>query len=151
MTIDRSFVARNTTARERLRALAARLSAAELGHSLGGRWTVAAALAHLAFWDRRAVLVLERWAAGQPPPPLGPAWHDADLLNDSLLAEWLALPPPVAVRLALEAAEAADATAAGAADALVAAIVARGEGWRLERFRHRQEHLDEIERLLRVA
>jgi hypothetical protein len=33
----------------------------------------------------------------------------------------------------------------------VAAIVARGEGWRLERFRHRQEHLDEIERLLRVA
>ena len=53
MTLDRSFVERNRASTDRIRALAARLSDVEMQHPVGEHWTVAIALAHLAFWDRR--------------------------------------------------------------------------------------------------
>jgi hypothetical protein len=47
-------------ARQRLQVLVARLDDAELAYPLGDEWTVAAVLAHLAFWDRRAAILLAR-------------------------------------------------------------------------------------------
>ena len=55
MTLDRSFIALNRASTERIRALAARLSDEEMQHPVGEHWTVAIALAHLAFWDRRVM------------------------------------------------------------------------------------------------
>ena len=58
-----SIVERNQAASARLVELAARLTEEDLGRDLGGGWTVQAALAHLAFWDRYAVAVLDGWVA----------------------------------------------------------------------------------------
>jgi uncharacterized damage-inducible protein DinB len=51
--------ARNTEATRRLRELVATLSDADLAAPLGGGWTVAMALGHLAFWDGRQRAALQ--------------------------------------------------------------------------------------------
>ena len=56
MPVDRSFVAENSRQRDRLKALVGRLSDGDLRRPLGEGWTVSTALAHMAFWDRRALI-----------------------------------------------------------------------------------------------
>ena len=129
--------------RQRLEALVQRLTDAELGTALSDGWTVAGVLAHLAFWDRRAVILVERWRK----QGIGRSDADIDAINDAAKADWLALPPRVAAHQALEAARAIDA-ALDAAPALVEQIVAIGYPINPSRAVHRREHLDEIERAL---
>src|SRR2546427_7413164 len=70
MSVDRSYVARNNAERARLEALVARLTDADLRRPLAAGWTVAGVLAHLAFWDQRAFILLDRWQReGVTPPP----------------------------------------------------------------------------------
>ena len=143
MAGERGFVARNAAALGRLRAVIGRLSEDELRRRMGEHWTVAAALAHLAFWDRRSLLLLRRWQReGYGPAPL-----EVDLINDTLLEEWLALAPKEAARLALSAAEAIDRELETVPDALIEQIVADSPN-RIERAQHRNSHLDEVERAL---
>src|SRR5262249_56924059 len=54
----------NRVQTERLRKLALRLTPAMLAMRLPNRWTVAVALAHIAFWDRQRLCLMRRWAAG---------------------------------------------------------------------------------------
>lgn len=105
-------------------------------------WTVAVALAHLAFWDQRAILLLRRWKerGEEPDNP------DDDVLNSALLHVWQTLSLEVATRLALEAARAVDNAVKSLDERTVLAIVAHGDDWLLKRGRHRREHLDQIER-----
>jgi uncharacterized damage-inducible protein DinB len=58
MTMDRSFIELNRASRDRIRQLAERLSDEELQTPVGEHWTVAIVLAHLAWWDRRVMYVL---------------------------------------------------------------------------------------------
>src|SRR2546428_12638200 len=84
MIVDRSYVAENDGQRERLRALVARLSDGELGRLLGAGWTIASVLGHLAFWDQRILVLLERWQREGPaavPPALDHA--AVDWINDA--------------------------------------------------------------------
>jgi hypothetical protein len=129
--------------RQRLEGLVQRLTDAELGTALSDGWTVAGVLAHLAFWDRRAVILVERWRK----QGIGRSDADINAINDAAKADWLALPPRVAAHQALEAARAIDA-ALDAAPALVEQIVAIGYPINPSRAVHRREHLDEIERAL---
>ncbi len=147
MAVDRSHIAHNDAQRERLRALVERLSDADLARPLSAGWTIAGALAHLAFWDQRALVLLERWERGGPgatPPPIN--HDDVDSINDAAKALCLALPPRAAARLAVSTAEAVDRKVAALPDDRVAANVAAGSPLNLLRAQHRREHLDEIER-----
>jgi Mycothiol maleylpyruvate isomerase N-terminal domain len=56
MSVDRTFIAENDAERARLRALVTRLNDADLARPMPTGWTIAAILAHLAFWDQRALL-----------------------------------------------------------------------------------------------
>ena len=56
--MDRPFVADNAQERERLISLVARLTDEELSLPLGNGWTIAVALAHLAFWDQRSLFLM---------------------------------------------------------------------------------------------
>jgi hypothetical protein len=60
MAIDRSYVALNDAERKRLEGLVARCSDADLERAMPAGWTVAATLAHLAFWDERVRVLFER-------------------------------------------------------------------------------------------
>lgn len=142
--MERPFVAENAQARERLISLVARLTDEELRLPLGNGWTIAVALAHLAFWDQRYLFLMRKWEkSGVEPSPI-----DIDLTNDSLLSLWLALPPRVAADLAVSSAEAIDRELEEASSDLIAGIESLGEKFRLYRSLHRKLHLDEIEELL---
>jgi hypothetical protein len=144
MTLDRSFIERNRASTDRIRALAAGLTDEELQQPVGEHWTVAIALAHLAFWDRRVLDVLERAEReGKLSVP------EIDIaVNDLSLPLWAAIPPREAARLAIEAAEALDRRLEGTPPALLAELHAHRERW-VVRALHRDEHLDEVEGVLR--
>lgn len=143
--MDRPFSVENAGERERLRALVGRLTDEELTLSMANGWTVAVALAHLAFWDHRTLLLLQRWrSGGVKTSPI-----DADLTNDALLPLWLALPPRAAARLAVSSAEALDRELEEYHAELISAIEAAGEKSRLYRAPHRRAHLDEVEKALK--
>lgn len=148
MAADRSYVAENQAQLARLRTLADTLSDQELAEPMPAGWTVAGVLAHLAYWDQRIVVLIDRWGAdgrGTPPPANDGA--SVDWINDAGKPLCLALPPRVAARLAVAAAEAADQRVARASDALLAANTAAGSPLSMLRAQHRREHLDEIERV----
>lgn len=142
--MDRSFVALNQAATDRLRALAARLTDQELQRPVGAHWTGAIALAHLAFWDRRVLHILEMTER------TGALFTTelAGYVNDVSLPLWAAVPPREAARLAVASAEAVDRRLEAFPLALLEAAHAHNPRW-VVRALHRNEHLDEVEAALR--
>jgi len=141
-----SYVTENNEQRARLRALVERLSDSDLARPLDAGWTVGAVLAHLAFWDQRTLVLIERWEKEGPrTPPRSMDDKDVDWVNDSAKALCLALPPRAAAHLALATAEAVDRRVEALSNELVAANAAAGQPLNLFRAEHRREHLDEIE------
>ena len=104
MTVDRAFIERNLASTARIRDLTARLTDEELRQPVGQHWTVAIALAHLVFWDRRAFAVLD---ATERDGTLTACDIDV-VVNDISLPLWAAIPPRAAAQIALETAEALD-------------------------------------------
>ena len=148
MATDRSYVAENQAQLARLRALVDSLTDTELAQPMPAGWTVAGVLAHLAYWDQRIVVLMDRWGTdgrGTPPPPIDEA--AVEWVNDAGKPLCLALAPRAAAHLAVEAATAADQRAVAASDALLAANAAAGSPLSMRRAEHRREHLDEIERV----
>jgi hypothetical protein len=130
----------NANARERLCSLVARLTDEELNLPLGSDWTIAVALAHLAFWDQRSLVLMRKWKqSGVEPSPI-----DIDVTNDSLLPLWRAMPQRIAAELAVSSSEAIDRELQAASSDLINAIESLGEKFRLYRSIHRKLHLDEI-------
>lgn len=144
MALDGSFIERNRASRDRIRSLADRLTDEELQHPVGEHWTVAIALAHLAFWDQRVMHVLDMTERdGKVSAP------EIDLVvNDLSLPLWAAIPPREAARIAVETAETLDARLERFPPALLEAVGAVTERW-VVRDLHRGEHLDEVDAALR--
>jgi hypothetical protein len=108
----------NDDSRRRLADLATRLSEEDLRRDLGRGWTVSAALAHVAFWDRSCLAWWDRWDRDASVEDYPDAL--VDVVNAAGLPDWRALPPAAAVGLALAAAEEVDARVAALPDAAVA-------------------------------
>ncbi|HEU5102290.1 MAG TPA: maleylpyruvate isomerase N-terminal domain-containing protein [Roseiflexaceae bacterium] len=140
---ESSYVERNHASTERIRALAARLSDAEMQHKVGEHWTVAIALAHLAFWDRRVIYVLDMTERdGKVFIP------EIDIfVNDLSLPLWAAIPPREAARIAIETSEELDRRLEEFPPALLEEIYAYNARW-VVRALHRGEHLDEVDAAL---
>ncbi|MDA8141459.1 MAG: maleylpyruvate isomerase N-terminal domain-containing protein [Desulfobacteraceae bacterium] len=138
------FVVENTKERNRLKDLVGRLSDAQLTRTFDYGWTVAAALAHLAFWDHRSFIALQKIkATHKAPEPF-----DFDTINDALLPLCMAIAPHEAARLAIAAAEKVDKDLESLTPEQAAAVEAMGERSRLYRCVHRKMHLDEIDQLI---
>lgn len=141
-----SYIEENATSRQRLQALLNSLSDEELSLPAGDGWTLAAILAHLAFWDYRLHNLMLRWkkeGVGRSP-------IDIDNVNDATKPLCLAIPGHEAANLALRAAEAVDTELENIPETLlpgITALVQEGK-LRLDRSLHRHEHLDQIEQLL---
>ncbi|MHC4105251.1 MAG: hypothetical protein ACYSR9_09950, partial [Planctomycetota bacterium] len=69
---------------------------------------------------------------------------DIDLTNDSLLSQWLAIPPRTGANLAVTAAEEIDRELEAAPSDLITKIESLGEKFRLYRSIHRKLHVDQI-------
>jgi hypothetical protein len=138
----------NTKSRQRLETLVRGLSDEDLAQSTDYGWTVAALLAHLAFWDQRMIVILRRWQQeGLSPSPM-----DAGAVNDSLRVICHALEPRQAIELCLSSAEAADAELDTLTEDFVRKLeeyaAATETQFRMNRSLHRDGHLNDIEALL---
>jgi hypothetical protein len=144
MTMDRSFVEQNRASTERMRSLAARLSDEEMQRPVGEHWTAAIALAHLAWWDRRVIYVLDMTERdGKLFIP------EIDIVvNDLSLPLWAAIPPRSAARIAIETAETLDKRLEVYPSELLDEIYAYNPRW-VVRGLHRGEHLDEVDAALK--
>lgn len=139
----RDYIAANRAATERLVSLVDRLSDDDLARKFDWGWTVAVALAHVAFFDRRAARLVERWQENG----VGPSPYDADAINDAMLPAWLLIPPRAAANEALAAAAEVDEAVANLSDDLLEQIL-QGGSVNPNRAGHRTMHLNEIESLL---
>lgn len=143
MSVNDSYTELNRAATERIRELVARLTDDQMQHPVGEHWTIAIMLAHLAFWDRRVMYVLDR--TEQDRRLFIP---DIDIaVNDLSLPLWAAIPPRAAARLAIEASAALDQRLEAFDPQLLEQVYAHNPRW-VERARHRNEHLDEAEAAL---
>jgi hypothetical protein len=146
MTDDRAYIEANDRERERLRALVERLDEGALSAQLNEFWTVAAVLAHMAYWDSRFMVLAEKIDRGEPWVA-GDAEPEGDWLNDSTRPLLHAIAPRAAADLALRMAEETDARAA----TLPLDRLWPGDPTSPitpDRADHRGEHLDEIEAAL---
>ncbi len=140
------YITSNNRERERLIALVNRLTDNELSLVLYKEgWTIAAALAHIAFWDMRRIVLLQKWQKeGVTASP-----SDDDVFNDTILPFLLKIDPREAARTAAANATILDKQLAQLPPGMIADIEALGDKHALNRGLHRKMHLDDIEALLR--
>jgi len=142
--LDPSYKDLNRVARERIRTLAERLTDAEMQTRVGEHWTVSIVFAHLAWWDRRVMYVLDMTEKdGKLFIP------EIDIfVNDLSLPLWAAVPPREAVRIAIETCETLDKRLEEYPPALLEEIYNYNKRWVI-RALHRNEHLDEADAALK--
>ncbi len=144
MALDKSYTEQNRASTRRIRSLAERLTDEELQQPVGEGWTVAVELAHLAFWERRALLVLEHTEQSGKLSPV-----EINLaVNDLSLPLWAAIPPRKAARLATEMAETLDKRLESFPEKLLEEIYNYNQRL-VVRALHRNEHLDEVDAALK--
>ena len=145
MSLDRSYVQLNRAATERIRRLVNSLTDEQLLHPVGENWTVAVCLAHLAFWDRKAMHVLE--VTRREGKPFSP--EVGTVINDLSLPLWAAIPPREAARLAIETADMCDKQLEACPEEILKLIYDHRER-DVVRALHRNGHLDEVDQALKA-
>jgi hypothetical protein len=105
---------------------------------------MAAALAHLAFWDVRAVLLIEEWNREE----IGPSLAGTDIINDSAKVLCLAIPPRKAAELAVRKSLEINRVIEALSPDMVEQIRTIATAVHLTRFEYKRGHLEEIERVL---
>ena len=144
MPLDPTFKEQNRASKERIRALAERLSDEEMQTKVGEHWTVGIVFAHLAWWDRRVMYVLDMTEKdGKLFIP------EIDIfVNDLSLPLWAAVPPREAARIAIETSETLDKRLEEYSPALLEEIYNYNKRW-VVRTLHRNEHLDKTDAALK--
>lgn len=144
MPLDPTYKDLNRASTERIKKLAASLTDEEMQTRVGEHWTVAIALAHLAWWDRRVMYVLDMSAKdGKLFIP------EIDIfVNDLSLPLWAVIPPREAARIAIETSADLDAQLEIYSPKLLEEIYNYNKRW-VVRALHRNEHLDEVDAALK--
>lgn len=146
MTFDATYNEQNRASTERIRTLIARLSDEEMQTKVGEHWTVSIALAHLAFWDRRVMHILDMTEKEGKLVDL-----EIDIVvNDLSLQLWSAIPSHEAARICIETAEALDKRLEEFNPTLLDELYNHNKRW-VVRALHRNEHLDEVDAALKTA
>jgi len=140
MPLDLTYKEQNRASTERIRDLVTRLSDEEMQTKVGEHWTVSIALAHLAWWDRRVMYVLDMTERdGKPFIP------EIDIfVNDLSLPLWAVIPARDAARICIETSETLDKRLEEYSPELLEEIYNYNKRWVI-RALHRNEHLDEVD------
>jgi hypothetical protein len=140
MLTQEQLTAENSASLEELRAFALSLPEADWIHPMNAGWTPASVLAHIAFWDLRAVALLAKWQE----EGIGPSDQDSDIMNEASRVPFLAIPPQQAVEVALSAAAAVNRAIASLSPAMIAEIQLKGTTLHLNRAEHKRRHIEDI-------
>ncbi len=147
MDTMKEIIRENALGNEALKKLVGGLSPADLLTPMEAGWTVSAVLAHLAFWDQRAITLIDKWkreGAGDSP-------IDTDVINEVTRHLCLAIPPEKAAQIAVSTADEIDHVIEGLPPNLIDAIRTTGKTVKLNRADHRWTHVGEIERAIHGA
>ena len=144
MPLDPSYKYLNRASKARIRSLAEGLTDQEMQTKVGEHWTVGIVFAHLAWWDRRIIYVLDMTEKN------GTIFiPEIDIfVNDLSLPLWAAVPPREAARIAIETSETLDKRLEEYSPALLEEIYNYNKRWVI-RALHRNEHLDEADAALK--
>jgi hypothetical protein len=142
--MSNAYTRDNTTEREHLIALANRLTDEQLSRPLEAGWTVSGILAHLAFWDQRALTLLEKWAQDG----IGPSPIDTDVVNEATRVLCVVIPPRAAAQMAIACASAIDRAIEQLDPTTLKKVETDGQTVHLNRAEHRRLHLGQIEQAL---
>jgi hypothetical protein len=136
----------NSAERDHLEKVIARLSPSDYDRPAGGPgWTIGGLLAHLAFWDNRALVLLAKWKK----EGIGPSLIDTDLFNESMRPLCNAVPAAVIARMAVETATAIDEAIDSLQPEFLARVERDGTPVRLNRGLHRNHHLAQVEKAIK--
>ena len=139
------YTAKNAEWRGKLLALTDRVADADMARAVGGNgWTIGGLLGHLAFWDQRALVLLQKWIK----EGITSSAIDIDVVNESMRQFLSAVPPAEVRRLVKETAMAIDAAIAGLEPGFLARVEADGKPVRLDRGAHREHHMAQIQKAL---
>jgi hypothetical protein len=144
MNTNHPYNSENAAARAQLKAFIAGLTEAELSHPMEAGWTVAAVLGHLAFWDLRALTLIEKWQKNG----IGPSPIDTDVVNEATRPLCLAIPARAAADVALSSAAAIDQVIDALNPEMIAEIETNGKTVLLNRGKHRRTHIADIAQAL---
>ena len=144
MPLDLTYKEQNRASTERIRDLVTRLSDEEMQTKVGEHWTVSIALAHLAWWDRRVMYVLDMTERdGKLFIP------EIDIfVNDLSLPLWAVIPARDAARICIETSETLDKRLEEYSPELLEEIYNYNKRWVI-RALHRNEHLDDVDAALK--
>ena len=142
--LDKSYIELNRASRERMRSLAESLTDEQMQTKVGEHWTVSIIYAHIAFWERRVMYVLDMTEKdGKLFVP------QIDIfVNDLSLPLWAVVPAREAVRIALENVEALDKRLENYPQVFLEELFNYNKRWVI-RALHRNDHLDEADAALK--
>ena len=148
MTTLEETIKDNASENDHLRKLVKRLSDDDLRLPMEAGWTISAVLAHLAFWDQRAITLIEKWKQ----EGVSESAIDVDVVSEVTRRLCLAIQPRKAAELAITLADEVDQLIMNLDHEMADAILAKGATVKLNRADHRRTHFGEIEKaLLRAA
>ncbi len=142
--MENTYTNQNNASRQELTELIQRLSEEQLRRPMEAGWTVAGVLAHLAFWDQRALTLLKKWQQ----EGIGPSEIDTDVVNETTRILCINLASRVAAQLAIDCAQAVDQEIERLDPEFLRLVEHDGKTVRLDRANHRKNHSSEITNIL---
>ena len=144
MPLDPNYNQLNRESTERIKKIASNLTDQQFQTRVGEHWTVAIALVHFAFWDRRVLATLEATKKNKKLSVV----EVETFVNDLSLPIWETVPAKEAMKLAIETAEELDSQLENFPKDLLEEIYNHNKRL-VVRALHRNEHLDEVELALK--
>jgi hypothetical protein len=143
--MSNAYTERNAEWRRRLLALVDGMTDADMARAVGDRgWTAGGYLCHLAFWDQRALVLLAQWKEkGISDSP-----NDVDVVNESMRPFLTAIQPAEIRRLVRGAASAIDSAIDALEPGFLARVESDGKPVHLDRAKHREHHIAQVERAM---
>jgi hypothetical protein len=140
------YSAANKTSNEELEKFVSTLTDEQLTTRMPADWTVSGVLAHLAFWDFRAITLIQKWQA----EGVGPSAIDTDVINEVSRPFCNAIDPRETIRLMLEYARQLDALVESLSPEFFDRIEENRTTVRLGRGHHRYGHMADIKQALGI-
>ncbi len=144
MGTDQNFSQENHASQLELTEFISQLSNEQLYREMPAGWNVLAVLAHLAFWDQRAITLIKKWQQeGISGSPM-----DTDVINETTRSFFRDLDPEKTKRSVSQSAVEMDALIDSLPDDFLQEIREKGSTVHLNRTEHRRMHVKEIKSAL---
>lgn len=141
---DQNFSQENHASQLELTEFISQLSNEQLYREMPAGWNVLAVLAHLAFWDQRAIILIKKWQQeGISGSPM-----DTDVINETTRSFFRDLDPEKTKRSVSQSAVEMDALIDSLPDDFLQEIREKGSTVHLNRAEHRRMHVKEIKSAL---